>query len=234
MKTTLLIPTLNEIEGLRLIMPRIQRDWYDQLIILDGGSTDGTIEFAKEMRYFVYIQKEPGIRQAYNEVLSLIQGDVLITFSPDGNCIPELIPALVTKMAEGFDMVIASRYLNQAKSEDDDLVTGFGNWLFTATVNLLHGGRYTDVMGIYRAYRTQIIYDLELNKDEGFSPFEKWFGTRGGWEPLLSVRALKRKLKIAEIPGDEPARVGGQRKLQVIRWGALYFSQFIRELFYWH
>ena len=233
MKVTLIVPTLNEIDGMKAIMPSIKEDWYDQLIILDGGSTDGTIEYAKEQGYFVYIQKKLGFRHAYTEVLPYITGDAVLTFSPDGNSVPELIPELIEKMQEGYDMVIASRYLNGAKSEDDDLVTAFGNWLFTKTVNLLHGGKYTDAMVIFRAYKTKLIYDLELHKDEGYETAEKLFNTKIGWEPLLSVRAAKRKLKITEIPGDEPARIGGERKLKIFKWGAAYYFQFIREKFCW-
>ncbi len=233
MKTTLIVLTLNEVNGMREIMPQIDPNWYDQLIILDGGSTDGTIEYAKEQGYFVYVQKEKGIRFAYREVLPYIEGDVVITFSPDGNSIAELLPDLIEKMKEDYDMVIVSRYLGDAKSEDDDIVTGFGNWLFTSTVNFLHGGNYTDVMVLYRAYKTQMIYDLDLDKDESFALPEKLFFTRISWEPLLSVRALKRKLKVGEIPGDEPPRIGGERKLQILRWGAAYYFQFIRELWFW-
>jgi len=233
MKTTLIVLTLNEVNGMREIMPQIDPNWYDQLIILDGGSTDGTIEYAKEQGYFVYVQKERGIRFAYREVLPYIEGDVVITFSPDGNSIAELLPDLIEKMKEDYDMVIVSRYLGDAKSEDDDIVTGFGNWLFTSTVNFLHGGNYTDVMVLYRAYKTQMIYDLDLDKDESFALPEKLFFTRISWEPLLSVRALKRKLKVGEIPGDEPPRIGGERKLQILRWGAAYYFQFIRELWFW-
>lgn len=233
MKTTLIVLAYNEVDGMREIMPQIHPDWCDQIIILDGGSTDGTIEYAKEHGYFVYVQKEKGIRFAYREVLPYIEGDVVITFSPDGNSVSELLPDLIAKMKEGYDMVIVSRYLGNAKSEDDDIVTGFGNWLFTNTVNFLHGGNYTDVMVLYRAYKTQMIYDLDLDKDESFSLPEKLFFTRISWEPLLSVRALKRKLKVGEIPGDEPPRIGGKRKLQVLRWGAAYFFQFFRELWFW-
>lgn len=233
MKTTILVMTLNEIEGMRQIMPKIRREWYDQLIVVDGGSTDGTIEYAKENGYEVYVQKRRGFRHAYTEVLPLIQGDVVLTFSPDGNSIAELIPDLFAKIKEGYDMVIVSRYLKGAKSQDDDLVTGFGNWLFTKTVNLLHGGYYTDAMVIFRAYRTQVIYDLELHQDDGYRLAEKLFQTQISWEPLLSVRAAKRKLKVAEIPGDEPPRIGGERKLKILKWGAAYYFQFWRELFCW-
>jgi len=231
-KVTLIIPTLNEIEGMKVIMPRIEKQWYHQLIILDGGSTDGTIEYAKQQGYFVYVQKKPGIRTAYTEVLPHIRGDIVLTFSPDGNSIPELIPRLIGKMKEGYDMVIASRYFNGAKSYDDDMVTAFGNWLFTKTVNVLYGGKYTDVMVIFRAYRTKLIYELELHKDEGYKTAERLFNTHISWEPLLSIRAAKRKLKVAEIPGDEPVRIGGERKLKALRWGAAYYYQFIREKFY--
>lgn len=231
MKVTLVVPTLNEIDGMRIIMPKVKKEWYDQLIILDGGSTDGTTEYAKEQGYFVYVQKKPGFRHAYTEVLPYIEGDAIITFSPDGNSIPELIPKLAAKIEAGYDMAIASRYYNGAKSKDDDLITAFGNWFFTRTVNFLHGGKYTDVMVIFRAYKTRLIYELELHKDEAYTTAEKLFRTKISWEPLLSVRAVKKKYKITEIPGDEPARIGGERKLQALRWGGAYYFQFLREKF---
>jgi hypothetical protein len=51
-----------------------------------------------------------------------------------------LILHLIAKMNQGYDMVIASRSLGPARSADDDWLTAFGNWPFTRTVNLLHGG----------------------------------------------------------------------------------------------
>jgi glycosyltransferase involved in cell wall biosynthesis len=232
-KVTLLVPTWNEIVGMKAIMPLINRDWVDQILILDGGSTDGTIEWARENGYEVHVQTEPGIRFAYREVLPKVRGEVMLTFSPDGNSIPELIPELVAKINEGYDMVIASRYLPPARSADDDLVTGFGNWLFTRTVNLLFGGRYTDAMVIYRAYHTRLIRELELDQDRWYRTPEFLFGCRISWEPLLSARAAQRGLRVTEIPGDEPDRIGGVRKLRVIRWGASYYFQFIRDWFLW-
>ncbi|HEY7326866.1 MAG TPA: glycosyltransferase family 2 protein [Gemmataceae bacterium] len=230
---TLLIPTLNEIVGMKAIMPQIKRQWVDQILILDGGSTDGTIEWARDNEYEIYVQKQPGIRQGYMEVLPLIEGDIILTFSPDGNSIPELIPTLIAKMDQGYDMVIASRYLGPARSQDDDWLTAFGNWLFTKTVNLLHGGKYTDVMVIYRAYRKQLICDLELDQDRWYLTPEKLFRCRISWEPMLSARAARRRLKVAEIPGDEPARIGGERKLRIWRWGASYYYQFYRDALLW-
>ncbi len=231
MKVTLLVMSLNEIDGMKAIMPRIKNDWVDQIIIVDGGSTDGSIEWARKQGYFVYVQKVKGFRQAYCETLPYVEGDVIITFSPDGNSIPELIPQLVEKMRDGYDMVIASRYFGNAKSEDDDFITGFGNWLFTKTVQWLFGGNITDVMVIFRAYRKQIIYDLELDRDQWYKTPETIFFCKISWEPLLSARAAKRRLKVAEIAGDEPPRIGGERKLRIWRWGAAYYYQIWREYF---
>ena len=233
MTTTLLALTLNEIDGVKVIMPQIDRSWCEQIIVVDGGSTDGTIEWCRENGFEVYIQKRRGIRFAYLEVLPHIKGDVVITISPDGNCPIQAIPSLLEKMSQGYDLVIGSRYLGDAKSEDDDIVTGFGNWLFTTTVNLLHGGNYTDAMVIYRAFRRDLIYELDLHKNESYELPERFFGTIISWEPLMSVRAAKRNKKTMEIGVGEPPRIGGTRKLQILRWGAAYYFQFWRELWYW-
>ena len=231
MKFTVLIPTLNEVIGMKAIMPRIKREWVDQVLIVDGNSTDGTIEFCKKNNWPIILQKEKGIRAAYREALPHITGDVIITLSPDGNCIPELIPQAVKKMKEGYDMVIVSRYAGGAKSEDDDIITGFGNWMFTTSINICHGHPYKDAMGIYRAYKKSLIYDLGLLNEAAYRTEEKLFCTRVSWEPLLSMRAARRRLKITEIPGDEPKRLGGTRKLQIIRWGSVFLYQLIREMF---
>lgn len=233
MKVTLFIPTLNEITGMKEIMPKVKREWVDQILIVDGQSTDGTAEYAKSQGYDVVIQQKKGLRNAYMEALPHVKGDVILSFSPDGNSIPELIPACINKMKEGYDMVIVSRYAEGAKSYDDDIVTGFGNKLFTTAINLLHGAKYTDAMVIYRAYKKSLVSELDLDKEESFQTEEKLFGTKVSWEPLLSIRAAKRKLKCADIPGDEPKREGGERKLQVLRWGAAYMFEVIREVFIW-
>lgn len=234
MKTTLLVMALDEIDGMKAVMPRIDRGWVDQIVVCDGGSTDGTAEWAEAQGYTVHVQEKPGFRQGYYEVWPLVEGDVVVTFSPDGNSIPEKIPDLVAAMRNGHDMVIASRYKDDAKSEDDDLVTAFGNWLFTRTVNLLFGARYTDVMVIFRAFRKDLVVDLGLDRDDPFAVVERLFftGHRGiSWEPLMSVRAHRYGYRVAEIPASEPKRIGGERKLRVFNWGGAYYTQFLMEVF---
>lgn len=234
MKTTLIVMTLNEIDGVKTIMPRVDRQWCDQILIIDGGSTDGTVEWARENGYEIYTQQQKGIRNGYLEAWHLVRGDIVITFSPDGNCIPEVIPDLIAKMKEGYDMVVASRYLGDAHSDDDDLLTGFGNWFFTATINVLYRGHYTDVMGIYRAYYKDLIHKLDLDFDRYFAFVEKLFGCGAGglsWEPFLSMLAHKYGYRIGEVAGHEPPRLGGKRKLRIFSWGGAIYLQFLLEFF---
>jgi hypothetical protein len=112
-----------------------------------------------------------------------------------------------------------------------DVMTGFGNWMFTRLINVLHGGHYTDAMGIYRAYKTSLFAQLGLDKEEGYAT-EKLLSTTIGIEPLLSIRAAKRRLRISEIGVPEPKRIGGKRKLQMFRWGGAYLLQVFREVYH--
>jgi len=187
-KATVFIPTLNEAKGMEQLLPRILKQGCGQVLISDGNSRDGTQEIAKKHGVELYIQKRAGLRYAFIEAWPLIRGEFVVTLSPDGNCIPEDIPRLLEEMGKGYDMVVASRYYGGAKSEDDDIITGFGNWFFTRTVNFLFKANYTDAMGIFRAYRTQLFYELGLDRDEGYALPEKIFFTRLGVEPLLSAR----------------------------------------------
>ncbi len=230
MTFTLFVPTLNELEGMKKIMPRVNREWIDQILVVDGGSTDGTLEYARAEGYDIYLQKKKGIRHAYIEGIPQVKSDVVIPFSPDGNSIPELIPRLIEKIREGYDMVVVSRYAPGAKSEDDSLLTAFGNWFITKSINLLHGGRYTDALVIFRAYRTGLFKELGLFNDRVYAP-EWLFHTVAGVEVLLSIRCAKGKLRVADIPGDEPPRIGGTAKLKPFRWGTMHLMEIFMELF---
>lgn len=225
--------TLNEIEGMKAMMPRVRREWVDQILVVDGGSTDGTIEWARERGYEVYVQRRPGFRAAYQEVWPLLTGDAVIYFTPDGNSIPEVIPQLIAKMEQGMDLVIGSRYLGGARSEDDDAVTRFGNWMVRTLSNLLlkpkGSRRMTDPMVMLRAHRKDLPHRLGVDRPEPFEGLERLFRTRVDWIPLMSMRALKYGLNWCEIPADEPPRIGGRRKLRIFQWGSVYFLQLLRE-----
>jgi glycosyltransferase involved in cell wall biosynthesis len=201
-------------------MPRIRREWVDEILVVDGNSTDGTVEYCHEHGYKVIQQKEKGLGAAYWECFDVAEGDVIIPFSPDNNSVPELIPELIAKIKEGNDLVIVSRYLGNAKSEDDDLVSGFGNWMFTKMVKILYGGNITDLLVMYRAFKKDLIKQLRLTRSR-----------HAYFEQELVIRCLKNGFKVAEIPGDEPPRVGGVRKMRVWFNGSMVLYGILKELF---
>ncbi|HYB55120.1 MAG TPA: glycosyltransferase, partial [Alphaproteobacteria bacterium] len=78
MKVSLVALTLNEVEGVKAILPRIRPEWYDQLVVVDGGSTDGTLEWCREHGYEVFVQRRPGVRFAYFDALPRFTGDIIL------------------------------------------------------------------------------------------------------------------------------------------------------------
>lgn len=220
LKSTLLVPTLNEIEAIQVIMPQIKPEWIDEIIVIDGGSTDGTVEWFEKHGFTVHSQRGRGFGTGMKEGMQLAKGEIIVEFTPDGNSIPDVIPKLVAKVREGTDLVIASRYKGEARSDDDDMVTALGNWLFTTMVNLLFGARYTDVLVGFRAFRKSIALTLDMNAP-GLS-----------WPCESSICFAKYGYKTAEIPANEPDRIGGERKMSPLGTGweilTLILSHFLR------
>ena len=211
---------MNEIGGMKVIMPQIQRNWVDEILIVDGGN-DGTYEYAVEHGYRVLKQKSKGLVGAYREGVAAAIGEAILAFSPDGNSLPALIPQLVAKLHEGgYDMVVASRYLPGAKSEDDDAVTAFGNWMFTKMINVAFSAKYTDTLCMLRIWKRDLYYLSE-----------NIFVERSGLEPVFCIKAAKLKLKVGELAGDEPARIAGIRKNSPLLNGAAILFTIILELF---
>jgi len=203
---TLLLPTLNEVTGFKAIFPKIDRSLFDEVLVIDGGSTDGTIEYAKSQNLNVVMQKEKGLGPAVMEAISIIKTDCVIEFSLDGNCMVEQLEPLVQNLLEGDDLVVVSRYLPPAISYDDTFITAFGNKMFTFLIGLLGKFKPTDTLTIYRGF------DVKIAKYPEFKKF--MYGPV--FEPLISAVAIYRNLNISEIPGDEPARIGGTSKMSVI------------------
>ena len=136
MTTSVIIPTKNEIIGIKKILPQVDLSWADEWIVVDGNSTDGTIEEAKKLGFNVIQQKGVGLGDAYREAVKRATSENILFFSPDGNAPPEYIPKLIKKMNEGnYDIVQISRFGKEGRSDDDTAITAFGNRMFTFLVN---------------------------------------------------------------------------------------------------
>ncbi len=217
MKKTLIGATINEIDAVKVVLPKIDKKVVDEVIIVDGGSTDGTVEFCEKNGIFVLHQKGKGYGAALKQALEIAKGDIIIEFTPDGSSLLEDIPKLVAEMQKGYDFVIASRYKDGAKSYDDNIVTAFGNHMFTFLTNKLFGISYTDTLVGYRAYRKDAITKLNADSD-GLS-----------WPLQTAIHFAKKGFKVSEIPSDEPKRIGGHRKMRIFGTGREILFLIIRE-----
>jgi len=214
----LLLPTLNELKGLEATIPFIDRSLVDDIIVVDGRSQDGTVEYAIKMGLTVTTQLRRGLQYAIFDVARALPHDYVIEFSPDGNCKVEQLPELVAMLRKGYDHVVVSRYLGHAVSEDDHAITAFGNWMFSRLMRPLAKFAVTDALNIYRGYRREIL----LNPD-----FE--FYLKGPvLEPLVTGICALRNLKVTEIPGDEPLRIGGVTKRSILYNGSLVLLMIVR------
>lgn len=230
----LLMPTLNEVVGLKHVLPHVDRSLFKEIIVVDGGSTDGTVEYCRKQGLTVLRQPKRGVPDAEEFGVINSTADVIVTFTPDGNSLAELLPAVCKKFEEDCDMVIVSRYAEGATSYDDDVMTGFGNWMFRLIVNLLFGSHYTDVLVGYRAYTRDAVKCMRLVGMGDENSFRQKNVLMNSWELGSSLRAARLKLKVAEIPGDEPKRIGGIRKMSVIRNGFGAVFQILYDLLFFH
>src|SRR5579884_384447 len=196
-RATLFVPVKNEIAALKVIMPRIQSSWCDEILILDGNSTDGSKEYLLSEGFKVVDQKSKGVKAAFWEGYEQASGEIIIPFSPDGNSIPEDIPKLLNKINEGYDIVIASRYKDGASSEDDDWASKIANRAFTILINTLFRTRYTDAIGMYKAFKGAHLYELGIDKYKHEHS-----------EIMLLTRGARYGLRITEISSPEPGRIG--------------------------
>jgi glycosyltransferase involved in cell wall biosynthesis len=203
LRITVLVPAMNEEKNLPHVLPMIPLT-VDQVMLVDGLSTDRTNEVAKELLPEIAIVKQDG-RGKGNAIRAGIKnatGDIIVMIDADGSMDPKEIPALVEPLFHGYDFVKGSRFLKGAGTSDMQGYRQLANKLFVSLVNILYHGRYTDLCYGYCAFRRDAIQQLDL-KSNGFEI-----------ETELNVKVLKAGLKVTEVPSFEKKRIYGVGKLQ--------------------
>jgi len=221
MSVALLVLTLNEIDGIKKIMPKIDKKLADEIVIVDGGSTDGTVDEAKKMGFKVIPQKIQGHAGAIIAGVEATNSDTIVIFGPDGNHYPEEIPQLIEKINEGYDQVVISRFGKGSVNLDATIIENFGNRMFAFLTNVLFGGHFTDSLNESRAITRQAFIDLKFDA-QGMNSTEQ-----------MSIRGIKKRQKIVEIVGNEGKRLGGKKKMKPMQVGANLSAHIIKEFIFW-
>ena len=205
---SVVIPTKNEVRNIAWVISRID-PIVDELIIVDGLSTDGTVDIVKAIRpdAVVVLHPIPGKGEAVRAGFAAATGDLVVMLDADGSMDPGEIQAFVEQLAAGHDVVKGSRFLPGGGTTDMTWLRRLGNQVFVRLSNALMGTRHTDLCYGYMAFRRSRLQELRLTS----SGFEI--------ETELVLKSQRAGLAIVELPSFESARRFGTSNLNTFRDG---------------
>ena len=207
-KITLIIPALNEEKNLPHLLPKIP-PIVDEVLLVDGLSTDRTKEVARELRPDIRIlsQEGKGKGNALKCGVKNATGDIVVMLDADVSMDPEEIPLFIEPLLNGYHFVKGSRFLPNGGTTDMDSCRMFGNNIFKFLVNRLFGSKYTDLCYGYIAFWRDAFNSMEITSD-GFEI-----------ETEMNIKALKTGLNVTEVPSYEKPRLNGNSYLRSFRDG---------------
>jgi glycosyltransferase involved in cell wall biosynthesis len=214
---SVIIPTLNEEANIGWVLQRMP-GWVEEVIVVDGGSRDRTVEVARALRPEVVVISEPrrGKGVALRTGFEAATGEVIVIIDADGSMDPNEIEHYVRAVDEGYDLVKGSRACPGGGSTDLTPIRNLGNLCLRRLVNLVYSTDFTELCYGYMALRGSTVRTMELVSD-GFEI-----------ETEIVVNSLRRGLRIAEIPSYEAERLHGVSHLRPVRDGLRVLSVILR------
>ncbi|MHA6623819.1 glycosyltransferase family 2 protein [Pseudonocardia sichuanensis] len=231
---SVIVPTRNEARNLEIVLPAIAavRPTVHEIIVVDGNSTDGTVETAQRVLPWVKIvrQTRKGKGNAMACGFAAATGDVVVMFDADGSADPAEIPAFVSALVAGADFAKGSRFTPGGGSDDITLLRKSGNAGLNGVANALFGTSYTDLCYGYNAFWADLLPLLELPPIDAPAPAEGMlWGDGFEIETVLNCRIAAAGLKITEVPSIERQRVFGDTNLRTFADGARVLRTLLAE-----
>lgn len=217
---SVVIPALNEAENLPHVLPGIP-DWVDEVLLVDGRSTDNTVSLALQLRPDIRILEQEGLGKgaALRTGLLAATGDIVVMLDADGSTDPTEMPAFVGALIAGADFVKGSRFLQGCGTADMPLLRKTGNSALVMLTNLLFHTKFTDITYGYNAVWKDCKDALALEID--------------GWaqEIISNIRAARAGLRVVEVGSFEYSRIAGEPKLETFSAGWTILKAIFRERF---
>jgi len=224
-KVTIIIPTKNEVESLKVLLHEINNLYFKDIIyetiIVDADSTDGTREIAKKYQCKIIIQKEKkGYGSAIIEGMNNSNSKYSVILDGDGSKNPNYINNLYKAIEKrSDDFIFASRYGENSGSEDDTLLTLFGNRIFTNLGKLMFKIKINDILHTFFICKTDVFKKLNFKYND-FSFCAEL--------PILINRS---KIPHSEIPSIERKRIAGKAKVNSFIDGFIILKSMINLFF---
>lgn len=218
---SIIIPTLNEEKTIGDIIERCAH-FGDEVIVVDGNSTDQTREAAASRHARVLIDNGRGKGAALRLALSVATGDVIVFIDGDGSHDPDDIPRLVEPIFKGeADHVTGSRILGGSS----ELFGGFNEFLrlagssfITECINWRYNAKLSDSQNGFRAIRREVANRLGLQ--ENITTIEQ----------EMVIKTLKMGYVLVEVPSHEQKRVVGDSKIKLSKVWFRYGYSLIKYL----
>ena len=202
MKTTVLIPALNEEAALPRVLAALPRADLHEIVVVDNGSTDGTARVAREGGARVVEELRRGYGRACLTGLAAIAAaeggppELVVFVDADYSDHPDELPLVTAPILAGrADLVIGSRVLGRRETGALLPQARFGNWLATRLMRLTTGVRFTD-LGPFRALTWHALQEIGM-RDQGF-----------GWTVEMQMKAAQAGLRCVEVPVSYRKRIG--------------------------
>ena len=225
-RISIVVPALNEARNLEIVLPQLPL--VHEVIVVDGGSTDGTADTARRVLPSAKVvqQTRRGKGNALVCGFAAATGDVVVMFDADGSADPKEIPSFVEALVEGADFAKGSRVLTSGGSEDITRLRSWGNRGLTWLTNLLFQTRYTDLCYGYNAFWRDVVDSLRLP-----SPAQdgRQWGDGFEIETVLNCRAAVAGLAVREVASVERSRIHGTSNLNAGRDGLRVLKTIVTE-----
>lgn len=210
---------MNEADNVRIMLPQLAR-YVDEIVFVDGNSTDDTVVAARQavpdVRIFQQTRKGKGNALAVG--FAAVRGDIVVMFDVDGSADPAEIPAFVSALTNGADFAKGTRFAGDGAGSTD--ITPFrklGNWGLNTIANLLYGTHFTDLCYGYNAFWADLIPVLDL--PDVNLPLENVRGDGFEIESMINSRVALSGATIAEVASFEHDRIHGVSNLHPIKDG---------------